>query len=639
MAITKIHAIKTTPGRAIDYIENPQKTDGQMLISGYNCDPQTAAFEFQCTATLAKQGRKRKRHHTENLAYHLIQSFSPDDDLTPEQAHAIGQKLAMEFSEGRHEYVIATHIDKGHLHNHIIFNATSFYDQKKMRTVPYRTARQLRGISDRLCAEAELAIIETPESVGHSYSEYIKKRKPRPVRTEIRRRLNFCLKHTADYEQFKLAALALGVRVDDSGKYVTYFYSGSQKGIRETSLADTDKYSISGIREQLEDNLEDERYEPISPEEMLAAFAAKVRTKPENPDTLVKLSGSQILKASENGFLLAVCDRAGVPANLMLDRQHIEADPVGGVQIALGSQFEYDIVYADGKHTTIRGGDLVKQIELHNQVKPKRIQLDVSQIKTMSLKGVTVTLPDQGIERLFIPDEFVHRDKLAGTCTVDVYDNWDYSYVPTGEGEKKIRQITKGAALAKALQTAVQTVGGGTSLRERINYVERKSQIQNAQYLARTLQRMKHSGLHTAKDYLPHILSVRTEQRNLRAKIAEEDKKAKQYALTAKYLQVCCQYGELAQQYEEKPKWVRKMFDMKNQDKLEAYRAARKALERLGISEETEISKVLTLARATEDRKAELQQQLNCLVLQEQEIIREQQSVDEIQSEQERDYE
>lgn len=128
MAITKIHAIKSTLGKALAYIENPDKTDGQMLVSGYNCEPQTASIDFEMTAVLAHKARNLKRKRSTNLAYHLIQSFSPEDAVTPEQAHELGKKLAFEYTGGKYEYVVATHIDKGHIHNHIMINAVSFYD-------------------------------------------------------------------------------------------------------------------------------------------------------------------------------------------------------------------------------------------------------------------------------------------------------------------------------------------------------------------------------------------------------------------------------------------------------------------------------------------------------------------------------
>lgn len=95
MAITKIHAIKSTLGKALAYIENPDKTDGQMLVSGYNCEPQTASIDFEMTAILAHKARNLKRKRSTNLAYHLIQSFSPEDAVTPGQAHELGKAIRL----------------------------------------------------------------------------------------------------------------------------------------------------------------------------------------------------------------------------------------------------------------------------------------------------------------------------------------------------------------------------------------------------------------------------------------------------------------------------------------------------------------------------------------------------------------
>ena len=126
MAITKIHAIKSTLGKALAYIENPDKTDGQMLVSGYNCEPQTASIDFEVTAVLSHKAWNLKRKRSTNLAYHLIQSFSPEDAVTPEQAHELGKKLAFEYTGGKYEYVVATHIDKGHMFCNRLFQDSRF---------------------------------------------------------------------------------------------------------------------------------------------------------------------------------------------------------------------------------------------------------------------------------------------------------------------------------------------------------------------------------------------------------------------------------------------------------------------------------------------------------------------------------
>ena len=254
MGITKIHAIKSTLSKAILYIENPDKTAGQELVSAYNNEPQTASFDFAITAAMAHKARSFQNRKPGNLAYHLIQSFSPDDAVTPELAHELGRKLAMEFTEGKFEFVVATHIDKDSIHNHIIINAVSFYDYKKLRTVPYRTAQQIRSISDRLCMEAQLSVIEDPQKLGQLYPTYVQKKRATSNRTEVRKKLNFCLERATNYAQFLQMAQELGISVCQRGKHITYLLEGAGRAIRDTSLADTDKFTYAGLMECLEDN-------------------------------------------------------------------------------------------------------------------------------------------------------------------------------------------------------------------------------------------------------------------------------------------------------------------------------------------------------------------------------------------------
>lgn len=122
MAVTKNHPINSTLKKAIQYICNPEKTDGTLLIDSYDCTPETADIEFEWTRKRAK-GNGKESH----LARHFIQAFEPGE-TTPEQAHEIGKKLADEILGGKYEYFLSTHIDRGHIHNHIIFNDVNFVD-------------------------------------------------------------------------------------------------------------------------------------------------------------------------------------------------------------------------------------------------------------------------------------------------------------------------------------------------------------------------------------------------------------------------------------------------------------------------------------------------------------------------------
>lgn len=205
MAYTRIHGIKTTLNKALDYIENLEKTKKQLLVSGYNIDPLSASIEFRMTAALAREikGDYTKSGGADNLAYHMIQSFSPYDKITPEKAHELGKQWVDEILKGKYEYVISTHVDKGHIHNHIIFNSVSFYDYVKFNN--YKVAAQLRKVSDRICAENGLYVIEKPNLKQKSPTRYeLEQRKAGTSwKAQIKDIIDKAIEATADYESFK----------------------------------------------------------------------------------------------------------------------------------------------------------------------------------------------------------------------------------------------------------------------------------------------------------------------------------------------------------------------------------------------------------------------------------------------------
>ena len=148
MAYLKIFPIKVTDKKALDYIINPDKTDEKLLVSSFGCSPETADLEFSMTRELAKKNGMDKG---DNLAFHLIQSFKPGE-VDAENAHRLGQQFADEVLKGKYEYVISTHVDKNHIHNHIIFNAASFVDHHKYVSNKRRYHKLCR-ISNRICHE------------------------------------------------------------------------------------------------------------------------------------------------------------------------------------------------------------------------------------------------------------------------------------------------------------------------------------------------------------------------------------------------------------------------------------------------------------------------------------------------------
>ena len=160
MAVTKIKPVKSTLKKALDYIQNPDKTDGKMLVSSFGCSPETADIEFAFTIAQALE-------RGNNLAHHLIQSFEPGE-VDYQKAHEIGKQLADAVTKGKYEYVLTTHIDKGHVHNHIIFCSVNFVDHHKYNSNK-RSYYGIRNMSDRLCRENGLSVV-APQKGGKGKS-------------------------------------------------------------------------------------------------------------------------------------------------------------------------------------------------------------------------------------------------------------------------------------------------------------------------------------------------------------------------------------------------------------------------------------------------------------------------------------
>ena len=163
MAVTKTHPIKSTLKAAIDYICNSDKTDGKLLVSSFGCAAETADIEFEWT-------RRHSIDKGTHLGRHLIQAFEPGE-VSPEEAHEIGMQLAKEILGGKYEFVLTTHIDKGHIHNHLIFNAVSFTNHKHYHSNKH-SYHEIRQASDRLCREHGLSVIVPGRDKGKSYIEH-----------------------------------------------------------------------------------------------------------------------------------------------------------------------------------------------------------------------------------------------------------------------------------------------------------------------------------------------------------------------------------------------------------------------------------------------------------------------------------
>ena len=239
MAVTKIHPIKSTLKKALDYIENPAKTDEKMLVSSFACSYETADIEFELLLSQAMQKGN-------NLAHHLIQSFAPGE-TTPEQAHEIGRQLADEVLQGKYPYVLTTHIDKGHIHNHVIFCAVDMVNQRK-----YVSNRQsyayIRRTSDRLCKEHGLSVVMPGQDRGKSYAEWDAHRKGTSWKAKLKIAIDAAIPQAKDFDDFLRLLQEQGYEVK-RGKYVSFRAPGQERFTRCKTLGET--YAEEAITERI----------------------------------------------------------------------------------------------------------------------------------------------------------------------------------------------------------------------------------------------------------------------------------------------------------------------------------------------------------------------------------------------------
>ena len=227
MAVTKTASlIKSTLKAAIDYICNPAKTDGSLLVSAYGCSAETADIEFAWT-------RRHAIDKGENLGRHLIQAFAPGE-VTPEEAHQIGLELAKEILGGKYEFVLTTHIDRGHIHNHVIWNAVSFADHKHYHSNK-RSYYEIRRASDRLCKEHGLSVIVPGQEKGKSYVEHQAVRNGTSYKAKLKSVIDRLLPACADLE-YLLRRLQEEEYEIRRGKYISCRASDQERFTRLKTL-------------------------------------------------------------------------------------------------------------------------------------------------------------------------------------------------------------------------------------------------------------------------------------------------------------------------------------------------------------------------------------------------------------------
>jgi len=229
--------------KAIAYILNPEKTDEKLLVSSYGCASETAAREFEWTRKIAEQ---KGMNPVRIIARHLIQSFEIGE-VTPELAHEIGKQFADEILGGKYEYVLTTHIDKDHVHNHLIFNAVDFVDYHAYKSYK-RIYYDMREVSDRLCKENGLSVIPPSQNKGMGYKEYTEAKRGTSWKQKLKQTIDRIVITAKDYDDFLRLMQEAGYEIK-TGKYISFRAKGQERFTRSKTIGEN--YTEERIKERI----------------------------------------------------------------------------------------------------------------------------------------------------------------------------------------------------------------------------------------------------------------------------------------------------------------------------------------------------------------------------------------------------
>jgi len=233
-------------------MKNPLKTEGGEFISAFECAPETADAEFLLSKSryLALTGREQGRRDV--IAYHIRQSFKPDE-ITPEEANTVGYEFAMRFTKGRHAFIVCTHTDRAHIHNHIVWNSTTLECTKKFRNF-IGSSFALRRCSDTICVERGLSIIENPKpSPGRDYARHMfPAGKPPSFQSRLRAAIDTALAQgPTSFEDFLSLMRESGYTVNTNRKHITFLLPGQKQATRMDTLRG--EHTESAVRERIGD--------------------------------------------------------------------------------------------------------------------------------------------------------------------------------------------------------------------------------------------------------------------------------------------------------------------------------------------------------------------------------------------------
>lgn len=397
MAITKIHPIKTTLDLSIDYICDPSKTDEEILITAYKCGHKTAALQFKNTKELMNSSSK-------NLGRHLIQSFMPDE-VSPALAHQIGEELCENHLKGKYEYVITTHIDRGHIHNHIIFNNVSFIDGKAYISNK-KSYHQIRKQSDEICQTHGLSIIEsTPSNTktnkvkGQSYKEYTERKKGNSYKAKLQYSIDLAIKKAQDYEEFQRIMRSLGYTIKN-GKHISFKANGQERFTRSKTIGSG--YTEERIKERIANR----------------AISTNTKSyKRRSSNKVVDINTNNLANESR-GFTrwlkLQNLKKMAKSWQLLSSENLTDLNSFNDIVIKIHDEYNQNLSYVKSIETNLFSiADYKKQLNIYNKYK------DIHQSYTTASDFETFFQENESKLILFLAaDEYLKSNALSTTTTL-----------------------------------------------------------------------------------------------------------------------------------------------------------------------------------------------------------------------------
>ena len=394
------------------YIASDEKTMMKQLVSTHGVvDANSAYEEFKYTKLKAEYQKgtnyrfnpKTKQLEPPSLtdiekknpvlARHLIQSFSPEDNLTPEQVHEIGRKTILEFTGGEYEFVIATHTDKAHIHNHIILNTTNLETGKAL---PWKVLANGKGsnkgknismlnfekISDKVASEYGAKLIE--KSPKNSHQKYTKWETESIYKLKIKSRLDYLIEHSSSLDDFMLKAEALNLSVNFSGKWATYRLLDEPqiKNTRGRNLVkgDPTRYNKEQIEEKLKEN-----EGTFSIDDVVENYQEKATRVEQDFDYQITVEDWQVSHSTEKGYYLNVDIGYNEPGKLFIGSFKVDKLEDGQLNLFIKEKdfFYFMNTKQSDFNRYITGASLVRQLQRYNGQVPLRKEPVMTQLKEL----------------------------------------------------------------------------------------------------------------------------------------------------------------------------------------------------------------------------------------------------------------